>query len=52
MTRVLVITPSYSPHLGGVEKHVWHTSLQLAKDGFSVTILTQQFAKFPVHEIK
>ncbi|HEX9817282.1 MAG TPA: glycosyltransferase family 4 protein [Patescibacteria group bacterium] len=52
MARILVITPSYSPRLGGVEKHVWYTSLQLVKAGWSVTILTQRFTKLPAREVK
>jgi len=52
MARILIITPSYSPRLGGVEKHVWHTSLQLVKSGFSVKILTQRFIKLPAQAVK
>ena len=52
MTRILIITPSYNPRLGGVEKHVWHTSQTLKNQGFSVKILTQRFPKLPVAEVR
>jgi glycosyltransferase involved in cell wall biosynthesis len=52
MTHILVITPSYDPKLGGVEKHVWHTSQELKKRGFQLTILTQRFANLPAKEVK
>jgi glycosyltransferase involved in cell wall biosynthesis len=52
MARILVITPSYSPRLGGVEKHVWHTSQQLKDRGWQVDILTQGFDSLPAKEVK
>lgn len=50
MARVLVITPSYSPRLGGVEKHVWFTSRLLRRAGWDVTILTERFGDLPEYE--
>lgn len=52
MARILVITPSYDPRLGGVEKHVWHTSQLLAAKGHRITILTQRFSGLPKFEQK
>ena len=51
MARVLVITPSYDPRLGGVEKHVWYTSRLLQKKGYDITILTQFFSGLRAKEI-
>lgn len=52
MARVLVITPSYNPRLGGVERHVWQTSQALRHKGWTVTIITQRFPGLPVSEVK
>ena len=39
--RVLVVTPRYLPHIGGVERHVHETATWLAASGgASVTVLT------------
>lgn len=52
MSRLLVITPSYSPRLGGVEKHVWFTSRLLRRAGWQVTILTDRFGNLPEREVR
>ncbi len=39
---LLVLTPFFHPHTGGVEKHVLKTSLLLQKQGWQLTIITQQ----------
>jgi len=43
--KVIFLTRLYSPHIGGVEKHVEKLSEQLIKHNFEVTILTEQFDK-------
>ena len=40
--QLLVITPYFYPHLGGVEKHVLKTSQLLKQQGWSIDIITQQ----------
>lgn len=52
MARILVITPSYSPRLGGVEKHVWQTSRLLQKNGWRVSLVTQHFPDLAEREKK
>src|SRR3990172_9612359 len=52
MSRILVITPSYDPRLGGVENHVWSTSQLLWQKGYKITILTQRFPGLPESETK
>lgn len=37
--RVLFVAPNYYPHIGGVERHVREVSLELQKDGHSITII-------------
>ena len=39
---LLVVTPYFFPHLGGVEKHVLETSLLLKRAGWQVEIITKQ----------
>jgi len=39
---ILMLTRLYSPHIGGVEKHVEEVSRELAKLGHEITILTLQ----------
>lgn len=43
MPSVLMITPSYYPRIGGVEKHVWKSNHHLRKEGWSIEVLTEQF---------
>jgi glycosyltransferase involved in cell wall biosynthesis len=38
--RVLIVTPRYFPHIGGVENHVYQVASRLARSGIDVTILT------------
>jgi glycosyltransferase involved in cell wall biosynthesis len=44
MARILMITPSYFPKVGGVEKHVWNAAHHLKKSGWHIQILTEQFS--------
>jgi len=49
--QLLVITPYFYPHLGGVEKHVFKTSQLLKQRGWSIDIITQQHEpRLPVKE--
>lgn len=41
--KILFLSRLFYPHIGGVEKHVEKVSLQLIKNGYSVTILTEQY---------
>lgn len=43
-TNILFLSRLYSPHIGGVEKHVERISDRLLKKGFTVTIVTEQFS--------
>jgi glycosyltransferase involved in cell wall biosynthesis len=48
--KILFLTPSYWPHVGGVERHVEEVSKMLARK-HQVTIITQQTQKSsPFHE--
>lgn len=38
--RVLMVTPRYLPHIGGVERYVYEVSRRLARSGIEVTVLT------------
>ncbi len=38
--RVLMVTPRYFPHMGGVENHVYQVARRLAHAGTEVTVLT------------
>ena len=38
--RVLFLTPSFSPHIGGVEKHVYMLSQEFIQRGYEVHVLT------------
>jgi glycogen synthase len=38
--RVLVVTPRYLPHIGGVERYVHEVSTRLADAGLEMTVLT------------
>lgn len=40
MKNILFLTPSYYPHIGGVEKHIHEISLEILKDEKNVTIIT------------
>lgn len=40
MKNILFLTPSYYPHIGGVEKHIREISLEILKDENNVTIIT------------
>lgn len=40
--NLLIITPYFYPHLGGVEKHVLKTSLLLQQQGWQIKIITRQ----------
>lgn len=42
MKKVLFVTRLFTPHIGGVEKHVAAILAQLQKDGYQITILTTQ----------
>ena len=49
--QLLVITPYFYPHLGGVEKHVLKTNQLLKQQGWSIDIITQQHeSRLPVKE--
>jgi glycogen synthase len=38
--RVLMVTPRYLPHIGGVERYVYEIASRLARIGLDVTVLT------------
>jgi glycosyltransferase involved in cell wall biosynthesis len=38
--RVLIATPRFLPHMGGVENHVYQVSRRLLRDGHQVRVLT------------
>lgn len=38
--NILFFTQSYLPNIGGVEKHIFHLSEELVKDGNKITIVT------------
>jgi glycosyltransferase involved in cell wall biosynthesis len=38
--RVVMVTPRYLPHIGGVERYVHEISTRLVRDGLDVTVLT------------
>lgn len=38
--NILMVTPFYPPHIGGIEYHVENLSKQLAKKGHKITVLT------------
>lgn len=40
--NLLIITPFFHPHLGGVEKHVFKTSLIFQKKGYKLKIIAQK----------
>lgn len=40
--QVLMITPFFYPHRGGVETHVYHLCYELIKQGWRVKIITQK----------
>jgi len=40
--NLLIITPFYYPHLGGVEKHVFKTCKVFQKKGFALKVITQK----------
>jgi glycosyltransferase involved in cell wall biosynthesis len=41
--RILMITRLYSPHIGGVERHVQHLTDELLRRKSSVTIITEKY---------
>jgi glycosyltransferase involved in cell wall biosynthesis len=43
--KILFITPYYSPHIGGVEKHVKEIAKHITKKGPDVTVLTSKHDK-------
>ncbi len=51
--NLMMLTKFFSPHFGGVEKHVELLSEELIKRGHSVTLITEQFTTdLPLIEIK
>jgi glycosyltransferase involved in cell wall biosynthesis len=45
--KILFLTRLYSPHIGGVEKHVQEVGLSLRKRGHRVTIISEEDIKYP-----
>jgi len=43
--NVLMLSPFFYPHCGGVEKHVYHISKELIKLNYRVTVITTQHEK-------
>jgi glycosyltransferase involved in cell wall biosynthesis len=43
MKHVLFLTRLFHPHIGGVETHVYQLAQQLQKDGYQITVITEQF---------
>jgi len=43
--RVALVTPRYTPSIGGVETHVAHVATRLAARGYAVEVLTQAHAR-------
>ena len=42
MKKVLFLTRSYYPNIGGVEKHIWFVSKQLIKKGYELHLVTSR----------
>jgi glycosyltransferase involved in cell wall biosynthesis len=42
MKKILIITPSFFPNLGGVERHVLETTNYLVRKKYSIKIITEQ----------
>ncbi len=40
--KILFLTRSYYPNIGGVEKHIWQISKELIKKGYSVKIIAEE----------
>ncbi|MEM2742064.1 MAG: glycosyltransferase, partial [Nitrososphaeria archaeon] len=49
--RILIFSELFYPHGGGAEKATWLYSQLLAKEGFSVTIVTNKFPNELNHEV-
>lgn len=50
--KIIFLTPRFSPHIGGVEKHVFEISRRLLKKGHKVTVITDKYNdKLPVTEV-
>jgi glycosyltransferase involved in cell wall biosynthesis len=43
--NVVMLSPYYAPHLGGVERHVEHIAQECEKDGHHITIFTHSHDK-------
>lgn len=43
ITNLLFLSRLYSPHVGGVEKHVEKLGIELQKRGYQITLITEQF---------
>ncbi|SRR5258708_6967933 len=43
--KILFLSRLFYPHIGGVEKHVLEISTRLIKDGYTVSIITEQYDK-------
>lgn len=49
--KILMVTPLFLPHTGGVENHVYEVSRRMARDGADVTVLTTDTSgKLPKRE--
>ncbi len=45
MKQILVFTPFYSPHVGGVERHVAAVASELISQEYQLTIITSRYKK-------
>lgn len=49
--KIVFLCRLFSPHIGGVEKHVMEISKRLQQKGHTITIITEQFqSDLPLHE--
>lgn len=44
MAKIVFVSKLYSPHVGGVEKHIEKLSNELIREGHSITILTENYS--------
>lgn len=51
MPRLVMITPSFYPRVGGVEKHVLEVGSRLKRQGWEITVLTPRFPGLAKHEV-
>lgn len=48
MKKIIFLTRSYYPNVGGVEKHIYELSKVLVKKGYKITIISEDSLQFPI----